>query len=259
MMDPRLVQIQERFREIGETILVGSGKGGVGKSIIASTMALIMGGLGAKVGLLDLDLHGASIGWLFKGLKTEESKNGLIPPQLLGVKAMSIAFLSEERALPLRGAAKSEAITELLAITNWGKLDYLIVDLPPGTGDETLTALKLIPEPKGVVVVTLPSRLSGVVVSKLMDLLRALDVNVIGIIENMAWFEQPTRRVRMFGRGVGKEIARKYGVDFLGEIPIDPALNVAVEQGAAALLRTRFARALEKIIRRKILGRSRRT
>ena len=253
-MDPRLSQIVERFEKVHRTILIGSGKGGVGKSLIASTMALIMGGLGNKVGLLDLDIHGASVGWLLKGLEVEESKEGLIPPKVLGVKAMSIAFLSGERALPMRGDAKSEAIAELLAITNWGELDYLIVDLPPGTGDETLTALKLIPEPKEVIAVTIPSELSGAVVEKLLSLLKALGIEILGIIENMAWLDQITRRIRIFGGGVGKALARKYDVRFLGEIPIDPALNMILSQGAASVLRTRFAAELEAIIKKHIIG-----
>lgn len=242
----RNIQIIKRFKKIGHSFLIGSGKGGVGKSVIAATISLILSKMGYKTGLLDLDIHGGTIGWLARGVSFKESKSGLLPPIIKGVKVMSLTFLSSERPLPLRGGAKSEAITEILAITNWGDLDYLVVDLPPGTGDEMLTALRLIPDPKSFIIVTIPSQTSKVVVEKLILLLKEIGIKIDGIIENMAWLEHEGNKLKIFGDGAAGELAQKHGIRLLGLLPIDPKLNAY--QNLETISSTKFASEIKRIV-----------
>ena len=218
MVDPRMIIIEERLEETSNIIAVSSGKGGVGKSIIASTLALTLGKKGYKVGLFDLDFTSPSTHVILgvESLKPREEK-GLIPPQVHGLKYMSIVYYSGEHALPLRGAGVSNALIELLAVTRWGALDFLIIDMPPGISDATLDIIRLVKRIKFLVVTT-PSQLAFETVRKLASLLRELEIPIIGVIENMKMKDSAFIQQRVEGKGM----------DFWGEIPFDNNLEEAI-------------------------------
>jgi ATP-binding protein involved in chromosome partitioning len=185
-MDVRESVIDKRLNKINRIICIASGKGGVGKSLIASTLALKLKDNGYKVGLLDLDLYGPSshiiLGFKRKGFPEEDK--GIIPSKVNNIKFMSIIYFSEDKPSPFRGLDISNIIVELLAITQWGLLDYLIIDMPPGIGDETLDVIRLIKNCEFIVVTT-PSKVSMGAVKKLLLILLELKIPILGLIENM--------------------------------------------------------------------------
>jgi ATP-binding protein involved in chromosome partitioning len=218
MADPRIGIVDERTKGISNIVAVSSGKGGVGKSLIASTIALTLTKEGYSVGLFDLDFTSPSTHVILgvNDLQPEEKK-GIVPPQVHGFKYMSIVHYSGEYALPLRGADVSNALIELLAVTRWNTLDFLIIDMPPGISDVTLDIVRLI---KGIrfLIVTTPSRLAFETVRKLIDLLTELRIPIIGAIENMKMKESSFVRHQVEDRGI----------PFLGEIPFDTELEEAI-------------------------------
>jgi len=218
MVDPRMIIIEERLKETSNIIAVSSGKGGVGKSIIASTLALTLAKKGYKVGLFDLDFTSPSTHVILgvEDLKPREEK-GIIPPQVHGLKYISIVYYSGEHALPLRGAAVSNALIELLAITRWGTLDFLVIDMPPGISDATLDIIRLVKRIKFLIVTT-SSQLALETVRKLASLLRELEIPIIGVIENMKMKDSAFIQQRVEGKGI----------TFWGEIPFDNDLEEAI-------------------------------
>ena len=218
MTDPRLEIIGRRLEKVGNITAVSSGKGGVGKSMVASTLALSLKDKGHGVGLLDLDFTSPST-HVILGVENlyPEEEYGIIPPLAHGLRYMSITYYSLDKPAPLRGADVSDAIIELLAITQWGELDYLIIDMPPGLGDATLDMIRLIDGIRFLVVTT-PSRVAYETVRKLLTLLRRLDVPVTGVVENMV----------MKPSGYIKEQAKEDGVTHLGAIDFDPELEDAL-------------------------------
>ena len=223
--------IQKQLSGVSNILAVSSGKGGVGKSVIATTMALLLSEKGKKVGLLDLDFYGPScLRVLGADIVFPEEERGILPPLIRGVKVMSIEYFTRENPLPVRGEEISNAITELLAITIWGELDYLVIDLPPGMGDELLELVKLIQRTKHIIVTT-PSILSINVVKRLVKLLKGADEEVIGGILNM----------------VKGEVDVDIGVKILGKIRFDDKLDSALGK-PEELLKTDFANDLSKII-----------
>jgi len=185
MSDPRIDIIDQRLEKIDKIVAVSSGKGGVGKSVVASTLALNLRDKGYKVGLFDLDFTSPSTHIILgvAGLYPEE-EYGIIPPNAHNMKYMSITYYSLDKPAPLRGVDMSEAIIELLAITLWGELDYLIIDMPPGLGDATLDMIRLVKD-VNFLVVTTPSKVAYETVRKQLILLKELHVPVIGVVENM--------------------------------------------------------------------------
>jgi len=185
MSDPRLAIIERRFDKVGKVIAVSSGKGGVGKSMVATSLALNLRDKGYKVGLLDLDFTSPATHVILgvEGLYPEE-EYGIIPPLAHDMRYMSITYYSLDEPAPLRGMDVSNAIIELLAITKWGELDYLVVDMPPGIGDATLDTIRLVPKLE-FVVVTIPSRVAYQSVRRLLVLFKNMGINVTGVIENM--------------------------------------------------------------------------
>jgi len=185
MIDPRPGLISRRLEGVGEIIAVSSGKGGVGKSMVASTLALRLAETGHSVGLLDLDFTSPATHIILgiDGLFPEEAY-GIIPPVAHGIKYMSIIHFALDKPAPLRGADVSDAIIELLAITLWGDLDRLIIDMPPGLGDATLDVIRFV-EGIRFLVVTTPSKVAYETVRKQLALLKRLQVSVIGVVENM--------------------------------------------------------------------------
>lgn len=226
-------KLKLKLSKIGHKIAVISGKGGVGKSTITAnlSMAFAMNG-SSKVGVLDADLHGPCIPKMLglKGQKLVSGQDGLLFPVTgkLGIKVVSMDFLlpNDETPVIWRGPLKMRAIQQLLADVAWGELDYLFIDLPPGTGDEPLSVAQLIPDLDGVVIVTIPSEVSQAVVKKSISFAKQIDVPIIGIIENMSGFICPEcgAKVNIFKSGGGKKIAEELAIPYLGSIPIDPAI-----------------------------------
>lgn len=239
MVDPRIAIVNERMKQITKIIAVSSGKGGVGKSLVASTLALTLAETGYTVGLLDLDFTSPSTHLILgiKGAQPREDK-GLVPANVHGIKYMSIIYFTGERSTPLRGADVSNALIELLSITKWGKLDFLIMDMPPGIGDATLDLIRLIRNPRFLIITT-PSQLAFETVRKLASLLKDLSIQVIGVIENM---KRPRDKTV-------KQQTLKLGVNFLGEISYDPKVEGAIGD-ARKLLETTFAKEVRQVIPR---------
>ncbi len=250
-LDPRLEAIKKQFSNVDYVLLVGSGKGGVGKSVTAATIALLLSSKGYAVGLLDLDFHGSVIPTIFdiEDHEPEESKEGLIPPVVLGVKVMSLGLFAKNRPVPMHGRNKRDAITELLAVTKWGDLDFLIVDLPPGTGDEVLASSTLIPVEREALVVMTPSALARVVVSRTILLFRDLRVSIMGLVENMAYMKVNEHIVYPLGEPVGEKLASELHVNYLGMLPLDPMLPRVIEEKKPEKIgETLFAKSIDEII-----------
>ena len=257
IIDPRLEAIRRQFSEVDYVLLVGSGKGGVGKSVTAATVALLLSNKGYAVGLLDLDLHGSVVPVIFdiEDHEPEESREGLLPPVVLGVKVMSLGLFAKNRPVPIHGRNKRDAITELLAITKWDELDFLIVDLPPGTGDEVLVSSTLIPVEKEVLVVMTPSALARTVVSRAIILFRDLHVRIMGLVENMAYMKVGERTIYPLGKPMGEELARNLNVQYLGMLPLDPLLSAMIEERKPEKIsETLFAKSVDEIIVPVVIG-----
>ena len=227
-LDPRPSVIGTRLSKIKRLIAVTGWKGGIGKSVTASTLALLLAEKGFKTGLLDLDLAGASCHVVLgaDGLFPKE-KMGLEPPPVSGVKFMSVSFFSKNKAVPLRGANTSDAIIEMLAITQWGELDFLVIDMPPGINDTALDVIRLLPRTE-VLAVTTPSVLAHSVLERSLELYNNLEVPVLGVIENMS------SRAGVSSR------------NFAGRLRYDSGLEAALGT-PEKILKTKFARDLGRI------------
>jgi ATP-binding protein involved in chromosome partitioning len=185
-MDARLSVIDKRLDKIKRIISVASGKGGVGKSLVSASLALSLSKKGYKVGLLDLDIYGPSAHIILgvNDFSFPKEEKGILPHNVSGISFMSIVYFSQDKPAPLRGTDITNVIIELLAITQWGSLDYLIIDMPPGIGDETLDVIHLIKKSEFIVVST-PSKVALGAVDKLLNILTELKLPVLGIVENM--------------------------------------------------------------------------
>jgi len=224
--------------DVKHVILVLSGKGGVGKSTVSVNLAFALANHGKNVGLLDLDFHGPNIP---KMLGIEKSRPALLPHAIepvhvtgnLGV--MSMAFLLPDTSTPVvwRGPMKMGAIRQFLTDVNWGSLDYLVVDLPPGTGDEALTIAQLAPNVRGAVIVTTPQDVAVMDAIKAARFIEQLDIPVLGVIENMSGMICPHchQEIDLFSKGGGKKAAEDLGVPYLGGIPLDPEMVKAGDEG----------------------------
>ena len=227
-----------RMAQIQHKIMVLSVKGGVGKSTVAVNVAVALAMEVKQVGILDVDFHGPSIPTLLKlnGDPMNASEEGIEPVDFVeGIKVMSIGFFmpAQDRAEIWRGPMKISVIKQLLAEVNWGYLDYLVIDFPPGTGDEPLSVAQLIPDADGAVIVTTPQDLSLIDVRKSIDFCKQLNVPVLGVIENMSGLVCPHcgKVVDVFKRGGGEKMAGEMGVPFLGRIPIEPLIVEASDNG----------------------------
>jgi ATP-binding protein involved in chromosome partitioning len=217
-MDPRTTVINKRLSRIGRIIAVSSGKGGVGKSLVATTLALALARRGCKVGLFDLDFTSPST-HLIMGVKDVQPKEekGIVPPVVKGLAYMSLVYYSGDQATPLRGADVSNALIELLSVTQWGELDFLVIDMPPGTGDAVLDLLRLVRNIEFLIVTT-PSLLAFETVKKQVRLLQDLKIPIIGVVENMKMNRAKTIEQK----------TEKLGVKFLAGIPYDPKVEEAI-------------------------------
>ncbi len=233
-------KLKARMSKIEHKIAVISGKGGVGKSTVTVNLAtaFAMHGHVDHVGILDADIHGPSVPKMIglTGQRLQAGPPGVFPALgPLGIKVVSMDFLLPDVNSPViwRGPLKMTAIRQFLSDIVWGNLDVLLIDLPPGTGDEPLSVAQLLPEMDGVVIVTIPSEVSQVVVRKAVTFARKLGMPIIGIVENMSGFVCPKcgTRFDIFQSGGGQKIAREMAVPFLGSIPIDQKISEDSDKG----------------------------
>ncbi len=222
------------LKGVKNVIAVGSGKGGVGKSTIAVNLALAIASAGARVGILDADIYGPNIP-LMMGVKgsPEVRNQTMIPPVAHGIKVMSLGFFyKDETPLIWRGPMVAGAIRQMLTQAEWGELDYLIVDLPPGTGDASLTLAQTVPL-GGVVIVTTPQEAALNIATKSLAMFKKLNVPILGIVENMSYYICPHcgERSYIFSSGGGRKAAAMLGVELLGEIPLDAVIREQSDLG----------------------------
>ena len=226
---------------VKRVIAVASGKGGVGKSTCSANLACALAHLGAKVGLLDCDIYGPSIP-LMMGVHVKPTVNEaerLVPPSNHGVKVMSIGLLlTDDQPVIWRGPMITKTIQQFLLAVEWGDLDFLLVDLPPGTGDAQLSLCQTVPLDGGVIIST-PQEASLGVVRKGISMFRKVNVPILGIVENMSYFTAPNgERIEIFGHGGGKEEAARQDVPFLGEIPIFTEIREGGDRGLPIVVST---------------------
>ncbi len=249
--------VKAKMEKVKHKIMVMSGKGGVGKTTVAANLAFALGMRGLDVGLMDADIHGPDIPKIL-GIedKRPEASEGKISPILVTprLKAMSIGFLLPDRdsAIIWRGPMKMNAIRQFLSDVDWGELDYMIVDLPPGTGDEPLSVAQLIKNVDGAIIVTTPQDLALLDSRKAVNFSGVLKVPVIGIIENMSGFKCPYcgKEINIFKYGGGERSARELGVPFLGRVPLDPKMVEAADNGTPFVLQkeSKVREAFEQIV-----------
>ncbi|MFI5451444.1 Mrp/NBP35 family ATP-binding protein [Pedobacter sp. UC225_61] len=232
-----------QLKAIKNIILVSSGKGGVGKSTVASNLAVTLAADGAKVGLIDADIYGPSVPIMFglvgakpSARETEDGKTLILPIEKYGIKLLSLGFFADpDQPVPWRGPMASNAIKQLFNDADWGELDYLIVDLPPGTGDIHITISQSFPI-AGAVIVTTPQQVALADTRKGLAMFKMPGINipVLGVIENMSYFtpaELPDNKYYIFGKDGGKQLAEQYKAPFLGEIPLVQSITAAGDSG----------------------------
>lgn len=240
IIDPRYYIIQDRLKSIRRIIGFASNKGGVGKSVIAVMTSIILSNKGFSVGLFDTDFTNPSCHIILHAerIKPVEDK-GIIPPKIHKVKLMSITYYTGDKPLPLRGADITNTILELLAITRWGSLDFLVVDLPPGLSDEILDVIRFIKE-INIVIVTTPSKLSLTSVSKLVKLLKYVRKHIVGVIVN----EVSPTTINLESL---KSTINSMGVKLLGVVGYDPLLEYAIGD-YNRLMKTKFKSHVERVV-----------
>ncbi|HLU18300.1 MAG TPA: Mrp/NBP35 family ATP-binding protein [Edaphocola sp.] len=233
--------------DVKNIIAVGSGKGGVGKSTVSTNLAIALAKTGAKVGYLDADIYGPSAPLMFgmqgeRPMMREVNGKGMIEPlERFGVKVMSIGFLVDEKqAVVWRGPMATGALKQFITDVYWGELDYLIIDMPPGTGDIHLTLVQTIPI-TGAVIVTTPQNVAMADAKKAMMMFKNANIQVpiLGIVENMAYFtpaELPDNKYYIFGKDGGKQLAEQFEVPFLGEVPLVQSIREGADKGFPAVL-----------------------
>ncbi len=257
------VEIDINFKKeqkIKHIVAVGSGKGGVGKSTVSVNLAVSLAKLGKKVGVLDADVHGPNVPIMF-GIndrpRVNEEKR-LIPIEKYGVKVMSLGFLLEDQSTPIiwRGPLVTKAIEQLYNDVEWGGLDYLLIDLPPGTGDAALTVTQSLPLQYGLVVTT-PQNVAIADASKSLKMFKEMKIPVLGVVENMSYFICPKcgEKSEIFGYGGGERISLENGVPFLGKVPLEMKVREGGDKGTPAAAmeeETETKKAFENIAKRVI-------
>jgi len=236
--------IKKNLNQIKQVIVVLSGKGGVGKSTVSTNLALTLAQQGHKVGLLDSDMHGPTIPTMLglENTRIMQSSDGLKPVQATkNLKVLSMGFLIKnlDDAIIWRGPMKMGAIKQLIGDFSWGELDYLIIDLPPGTGDEPLSIAQIITKITGAIIVTTPQDVALVSVRKSITFVNKLKIPAIGIIENMSGFTCPHcgEHIDIFKSGGGKKAAEDYNLSFLGSIPLDPSIVETGDSGTTTMVK----------------------
>ena len=239
--------MNELLSEVKNVILIASGKGGVGKSTVASNFAIAMAREGYSVGLLDADLYGPSVPLIFNMEDRKANNSGgfdkVEPLTSYGVKIMSLGFIVDKaKAAIWRGPMASNVLTQLISKTNWGELDFLIVDMPPGTGDISITIAQKLPDSKAIIVIT-PQQLAVSDGRKAANMFKAsgIDIEVTGVVENMSWFtpeKHPDEKYYLFGAGGGEQLAKELGVPLLAQIPLGSDVCELSDNGKSVFLST---------------------
>jgi ATP-binding protein involved in chromosome partitioning len=238
-------QIKRRMTKIKHKIAIISGKGGVGKSLVTINLAvgLARNNRKGKIAILDADLTGPCVPKMLglKGRRLNLGPTGIQPsigPEDVKVVSMDFLIPRDDSPVIWRGPLKMGAIRQFLGEVSWGELDYLIVDLPPGTGDESLSILQLLPEMDGVIIVTIPSEVSQAVVKKAVTFSRRMDVPILGIIENMSGITCPHcgEVIEVFSKGGGAKVSQEMDVELLGSIPLDPEISSDSDDGVAFIV-----------------------
>lgn len=236
----RDVKAEDLIPGVKHCIAIASGKGGVGKSTVSVNMAIALAQTGARVGLLDADVYGPSIPMMM-GCAGEQpfTRNAkILPIQRFDISMMSLGFLLQEgQAVLWRGPMVAGTVKQLLQDVEWGELDYLLVDLPPGTGDAPMSLAQLVPL-TGVVLVTTPHHVAANIAGKSVQLFKRLNSRIMGVVENMAGFACPNcgEVTRIFAGLTGAELANNFGVPFLGSIPLDPSISQSSDDGVPSLV-----------------------
>lgn len=238
--DKQMELVKEKMTNVKHKIAIISGKGGVGKSLVTVNLAAALASnVGKrKIAILDADLTGPCVPKMMglKGKKMELGPTGILPaegPEGIGVVSMDFLLPNDEAPVIWRGPLKMGAIRQFLGEVAWGDLDYLLVDLPPGTGDESLSILQLLPEMDGVVIVTIPSEVSQAVVKKVVTFARQMNVPIFGIVENMSGMVCPHcgELIDVFSKGGGARVSSEMDVELLGSIPMDPRISIDSDNG----------------------------
>ena len=225
---------------VGAIIAVGSGKGGVGKTTLAVNLAIVLSKLGYKVGLLDADVYGPNVP-LMLGISAQPKvlgDNRIEPLEAHGLKVISVGFLNPgDKPLIWRGPMLHSIIKQFLGSVVWGELDYLVVDLPPGTGDVALSLIQTVPL-TGAIVVSTPSNVSLQDARKAIEMFRQMKVDLVGMVENMSYFVCPhcNHQTDIFSRGGAEKTAQQFGVSYLGEVQLDPDIRKASDSGRPTVL-----------------------
>jgi Mrp family chromosome partitioning ATPase len=237
------ITIVKRMSNITHKIAVMSGKGGVGKSTIAVNLAVAFALNDCQTGLMDVDLHGPDIPHMLgvENLSLDQSPEGILPLKVReNLEVLSIEFMLPSKGSPIiwRGPQKTGAIRQFLSDVIWGKLDVLVIDNPPGTGDEPLTVLQSISQMDGVIMVTTPQAVAGEDVRKCVNMVKELNISIIGIIENMSGFTCPhcKQKIDIFGKGEGRELAEELEIPYLGSLPLETDVMENSDQGKPFLL-----------------------
>ncbi|MFX1352159.1 MAG: P-loop NTPase [Promethearchaeota archaeon] len=236
-MDPRINIIDERIKNVKRMIAVTGGKGGIGKSMVSSNLALVLANSGYRVGLFDMDFYGPS-DHIILGISNiyPKEEKGIIPPEVHGIKFISIIYYAGDKPSPIRGIDVSNALIELLTITRWGHLDFLVIDMPPGIGDATLDAIRFMKRNEFAIVTT-QSKVALETVKKMIQILREISAPILGVIENMKFRES----------SFVKDQLEEFSVPLLGEIAYDEGLEDAIGD-ANRLIKTKFFRSLREIV-----------
>jgi ATP-binding protein involved in chromosome partitioning len=240
VMEGRSLSMDELLPGVKNIIAVASGKGGVGKTTVSVNLALALANTGAKVGLLDADVYGPSVP-LMLGLRAspEVVNNKIQPPEIERVKVISMGFFYEQsqQAGIYRGPIVSGIVKQFLTDVSWGELDYLIIDLPPGTGDAPLTIAQTIPI-TGILIVTTPQDVAMNVAVKAIGMFNKLNVPIVGVIENMSYLQCPhcNEQISLFGKGGGKKISEDFGLPFIGEVPLHPGIRESSDLGKPTVI-----------------------
>lgn len=236
--EEQLKRISEKMSRIKNKLLVMSGKGGVGKTSVAVNLALVLSSRGKATGILDIDIHGPNVPKMLgiEGTVLYACEDGIEPVQInRNLKAVSIALLTKDHNQPIiwRGPLKTALIKQFLGDVNWGDLDYLIIDAPPGTGDEPLSICQLLPGLTGAIIVTTPQEVAILDSRKSVMFAQKLNTPIIGIIENMSSFRCPKcgTEIHLFGKDGGQKAAKELNVPFLGKIPMDPEIVSYEDRG----------------------------
>jgi ATP-binding protein involved in chromosome partitioning len=240
VMEGRAISMDELLPGVKNILAVASGKGGVGKTTVAVNLAVALAKAGAKVGLLDADIYGPSVPLMLGLSQSPEVQNGKIQPVYsAGVKVMSMGFFYEQsqQAGIYRGPIVSGIIKQFISDVNWGELDYLIIDLPPGTGDAPLTMAQTLPI-TGILIITTPQDVAMNVAIKAIGMFNKLNVPIVGVIENMSYLSCPhcKQQTHIFGTGGGQKVSEKFSVPFIGEIPLNVDIMEKSDTGVPLLV-----------------------